>query len=205
MRIGILGGTFDPVHTAHLIIAEEARVRLALEEVVFIPTGQPWLKADQPISPAPLRLEMVRLAVASNPYFRISSIEVDRPGLTYTIDTLEALRKEWGEEAEVHFILGMDALQELHRWKEPAHFLELCTLVVFARPDYQDVPLRELEEIAPGAGKRIQFLSDPQIGVSGSEIRRRVARGISIRYLVPESVERFIQEHRLYCRGEADG
>ena len=205
MRIGILGGTFDPVHNAHLVIAEEARVRLALEEVVFIPTGQPWLKADQPVSLAALRLEIVRLAVASNPYFWVSSIEVDRPGLTYTIDTLETLREKWGETAEVYFILGMDSLKDLHRWKEPARLLELCTPVVFARPDYEDVPLRELDEIAPGAGKKVQFLTDPQIGVSGTEIRRRVPRGISIRYLVPESVERFIQEHRLYCKEEADG
>lgn len=205
MRIGILGGTFDPVHIAHLIIAEEARVKLALEAVVFIPAGRPWLKADQPISPAPLRLEMARLAVAPNPNFRISSIEVDRPGLTYTIDTVEVLRKEWGTEAEIHFILGMDAVRDLHRWKEPEHLLKLCGLAVFGRPDYQDVPLAELEEIAPGASSRIQFLRDPQIGVSGSEIRRRVEQGISIRYLVPRSVERFIQDNRLYRREEADG
>ena len=205
MSIGILGGTFDPVHIAHLIIAEEARVKLGLEEVVFIPTGRPWLKANQQISPARLRLEMAALAVASNPYFRTSSIEIDRPGLTYTIDTIQALRVEWGEEPEIHFILGMDAARELHRWKEPRHILELCSLAVFARPEYEDIPLAEIEKIAPGSSKRIQFLRDPQIGVSGSEIRSRVMRGMPIRYLVPENIERFIQEKRLYRREEADG
>ena len=205
MRKGILGGTFDPIHIAHLIIAEEARVRLALEEVVFIPTGQPWLKADQPVSPAHLRVEMVRLAVASNPSFRISSLEVDRSGPTYSVDTLEALREKWGQETDLFFILGMDSLKELPRWKEPERFLELCTPVVFARQDYEDISLRELDELVLGASKKVRILHDPRIGVSGTDIRRRVARGISIRHLVPEGVERFILEHGLYGKEEVDG
>ncbi len=205
MRIGILGGTFDPIHMAHLVIAEEARVRLGLEEMVFIPTGQPWLKANQPISPAPLRMEMVRLAVASNPFFRVSSIEVDRPGPTYTVDTLEALRDQWGQDTEVYFVVGMDALMDLPKWRDPARLLDLCTLVVFARPEYGDVSFSDLEQAVPGARDNVRILSDPQFGVSGTDIRRRVARGVSIRYLVPEAVERFILDHRLYCKEEADG
>ena len=205
MRIGILGGTFDPVHIAHLIVAEEARIQLDLEEVVFIPTGQPWLKAAQPVSPANLRMEMVRVAIASNPFFRLSSIEVDRPGPTYTLDTLVALREEWGREAELHFILGADALQELPRWNEPNRIIELCTPVVFSRPEYINVSLEELEDALPGIAGKVRVLRDPQIGVSGTEIRRRVAGGTSIRYLVPEGVERFIIDNRLYCKEEADG
>ena len=205
MRIGILGGTFDPIHMAHLVIAEEARVRLGLEEIVFIPTGQPWLKAAQPISPAPARMEMVRLAVASNPFFRVSSIEVDRSGPTYTVDTLEALRDEWGQDTEVYFIVGMDALMDLPKWRDPVRILDLCTLVVFARPEYGDVSFSDLEQAVPGARDNVRILSDPQFGVSGTDIRRRVARGVSIRYLVPEAVERFILDHRLYCKEEADG
>ncbi|MCZ6614854.1 MAG: nicotinate-nucleotide adenylyltransferase [Chloroflexi bacterium] len=205
MRIGILGGTFDPIHIAHLIVAEEARVQLNLKEVVFIPVGQPWLKADQPVSPANLRMEMVRVAIASNPFFRVSSIEVDRPGPTYTLDTLVALREELGREAELHFILGTDALQDLPRWKEPNRILELCTPVVFTRPEYENVSPTRMEEALPGIAKKVRVLRDPQIGVSGTEIRRRVADGTSIRYLVPEGVERFIMEHRLYCKEEADG
>ena len=204
-RIGILGGTFDPIHIAHLIIAEEARVQLSLEEVVFIPAGQPWLKADQPISPARIRIEMVRIAVAANPFFRVSSIEMDRPGPTYTHDTLRALREQWGQEVELYFILGADALQELPRWKEPERVLELCTPVVFSRPEYNTVSLEQLDEALPGISKKARLLRDPQIGVSGTEIRRRIAEGTSVRYLVPEGVERFILEHRLYCKGEADG
>ena len=205
MRIGILGGTFDPIHIAHLIIAEEARVQLGLEEVVFIPAGQPWLKEDQPISPAQLRMEMVRIAIAANPFFRVSPIEGDRPGPTYTHDTLLALREEWGSGAELYFVLGADSLQELPRWKEPKRILELCTPVVFSRPEYTDVSLEKLDEALPGIGKRVRLLRDPQIGVSGTEIRRRVAEGTPVRYLVPEGVERFILEHRLYCKEEADG
>ena len=205
MRIGILGGTFDPIHIAHLIIAEEARVQLGLEEVVFIPAGQPWLKEDQPISPAQLRMEMVRIAIAANPFFRVSPIEVDRPGPTYTHDTLLALREEWGSGAELYFVLGADSLQELPRWKEPKRILELCTPVVFSRPGCTAVSLEKLDEALPGIGKRVRLLRDPQIGVSGTEIRRRVAEGTSVRYLIPEGVERFILEHRLYCKEEVDG
>ena len=204
MRIGILGGTFDPIHIAHLIVAEEARVQLDLKEVVFIPAGQPWLKADQPLSPANLRMEMVRVAIASNPFFRASSIEVDRPGPTYTLDTLVALREEWGREAELHFILGTDALQDMPRWKEPNRVLELCTPVVFTRPEYETVSPTRMEEALPGIMKKVRVLRDPQIGVSGTEVRRRVAGGTSIRYLVPEGVERFIMDNRLYCKEEAD-
>ena len=205
MRVGILGGTFDPIHIAHLIIAEEARVQLGLEEVVFIPAGQPWLKADQPVSSANLRMEMVRIAIASNPSFQVSSIEVDRPGPTYTLDTLVALREGWGREAELHFILGTDALQDMPRWKEPNRILELCTPVVFTRPEYETVSHTRLEEALPGITKKLRVLRDPQIGVSGTEIRRRVAGGTSIRYLVPEGVDRFIMDNCLYRKEEADG
>ncbi|MFQ5860658.1 MAG: nicotinate-nucleotide adenylyltransferase, partial [Dehalococcoidia bacterium] len=134
MRIGLLGGTFDPIHLAHLLIAEEARVKLDLEEVVFVPTGEPWMKAGQPLSPGEHRLNMVRLATATNPFFRVSSVELDRPGPSYTVDTLEILRQEMGHEVEFCFLLGLDSLKSFHRWKEPARVLELCTLVAVARP-----------------------------------------------------------------------
>ena len=205
MRKGILGGTFDPIHVAHLIIAEEARVRLALEEVVFIPAGQPWLKKHQPVSPAQLRLQMVQIAVASNPFFRVSSIEIDRLGPTYSVDTLEVLQEEWGKNTEVFFILGVDSLRELPKWKEPKRLLKLCTPAVFSRPEHGDMTLAELDELIPGASKKVKVLADPRIGVSGRDIRRRVARGISIRYLVPEGVERFILEHGLYAEEKGDG
>jgi len=198
MRIGILGGTFDPIHIAHLIIAEEARVRLGLDQVVFMPAGEPWLKAEHPVTPGVLRLRMVRLAIVSNPSFQASAVEIERPGPTYTVDTLETLREEWGPEAETHFILGMDILEDLPRWKAPERLMELCTLVAFVRPEHSRSALGALETRLPGIREKVQVLNGPTIAVSGTEIRRRVAQGISIRYLVPDKVEQFIAEHGLY-------
>ncbi|MEE8442696.1 MAG: nicotinate-nucleotide adenylyltransferase [Dehalococcoidia bacterium] len=198
MRIGILGGTFDPVHIAHLVVAEEARIHFSLEEVVFIPAGEPWLKAEQPVSPAELRLQMVSLAVESNPFFRVSAMEIERPGTTYSVDTLEVLHKEIGPQAELYFILGMDALLDLPRWKEPGRFLEMCVPVAFARPEHSCEVLKELDKRVPGLKERVQLMDGPAIGISGTEVRRRVAQGISIRYLVPPKVEQFIAEHGLY-------
>jgi len=198
MRVGILGGTFDPIHIAHLIVAEEARIHLSLEEVVFIPAGEPWLKTEHPVSPKELRLQMVRLAVASNPFFRVLALEIERPGPTYTVDTLEILRREWGPTAELYFILGMDTLVDLPRWKEPERVLELCTPVVFARRKNSSSVLEELEPQLPGLQKKVQVLGGPIIDISGTELRRRVMQGISIRYLVPLKVEQFIAEHGLY-------
>lgn len=198
MRIGVLGGTFDPIHIAHLVVAEEARERLSLEEVVFMPAGQPWLKAEQSISPGALRLQMVRLAVESNPFFQVSALEIDRPGPTYSVDTLEVLRRERGPQVELYFILGMDTLLDLPRWKEPQRFLELCIPVAVVRPGHSRAILEELEARLPGLRKRVQVLDGPTIGISGTALRQRVARGISIRYLVPFKVEQFIAEHGLY-------
>ena len=200
MRVGILGGTFDPVHVGHLIIAEEALSRLALDQVLFIPAGQPWLKADKPVSPGEQRLEMVRLAISSNPFFRASSVELDRSGLTYSVDTLEALQQEWGPGAEIYFILGMDALLTLPQWKEPARLLELCTPVVFTRPDQPSSALDDLVNQLPGLKEKLQLVEGPQIGISGTEIRRRIAAGTSTRYLVPLAVEQFIAQHGIYTK-----
>jgi len=119
MRVGVLGGTFDPVHLAHLIIGEEARIQLALDRVLFMPAGQPWLKAGQVLSPAADRLRMVELAVEGNPQFQVCCHEVNRDGPTYTVDTLEELHQELDPDAEFFFIIGQDALDQLHRWKQP--------------------------------------------------------------------------------------
>jgi len=200
VKLGILGGTFDPVHLGHLLIAEEARVRLSLEKVLFVPAGRPWMKVGRPVSPGFHRLEMVRLAVADNPYFEASALEVERPGPTYTVDTLLQLRDLYGEGADLYFILGVDSLQDFHRWKAPDRVLELCTLVTVARPGYREVNLSHLDAILPGASQRIIVLHGPLIGISGTEIRRRVAWGLSIRYWVPRPVEEYIYRHGLYRR-----
>ncbi len=198
MRVGVLGGTFDPIHIAHLILAEEARVCLDLEEVVFVVTGAPWMKAGYTVVPADLRLQMVSLAVTANPFFRASAVEVERPGPTYTVDTLDALRQEWGSETEVFFLLGMDALVDLPRWKDPERFLELCRPVVFARSGRDTSGLDDVEAQLPGLKKRVRVLDGLALSISSTEIRQRVAQGRSIRYLVPAEVERFIVEHSLY-------
>jgi nicotinate-nucleotide adenylyltransferase len=198
MRVGILGGTFDPVHLGHLIIAEEARVRLNLEQVFFTPAGQPWLKEGQPVTAGSHRLRMVEMAVASNSFFKVLASEIDRSGPTYTVDTLEELQRSLGRDAGLYFIVGMDTLEQFHRWKEPEKLLELCNLVVASRPGHQGVDINNLVGRYPQAGERLVLLTVPRIEISSTEIRRRVGEGISIRYLVPEAVEQYIFEHRLY-------
>ena len=204
MRVGILGGTFDPVHLGHLIVAEEARVRLRLDRVMFIPAGQPWLKEGQPVTSPKHRLRMVELAVASNPFFKVLASEIDRSGPTYTVDTLEELRRSLGEDTGLYFIVGMDALEQFHRWKEPERLLELCNLVVVSRPGHQGVEINDLVGSYPQAGERLVLLTVPRIEISSTELRRRVAEGISIRYLVPEAVEQYIMAHGLYQRQGQD-
>jgi nicotinate-nucleotide adenylyltransferase len=198
MRVGILGGTFDPVHLAHLIIAEEARVRLELDRVIFIPTGHPWLKEQRPVASSADRLRMVELAIASNSGFQASSNEVDRSGPTYTVETLQDLTRELGPDAVLHFILGMDALEQFDRWKDPEKLLGLCRLVIVNRPGHQNLDVNDLVGRYPQAGTRLTLLSVPRIEISSTEIRQRVAEGISIRYLVTDSVAVYISQRRLY-------
>ena len=198
MRIGILGGTFDPVHIAHLIIAEEARTHVPMQKVVFVPTGQPWLKSDGQITAGSLRLEMVRLAVADNPAFDSSAIEIDRPGLTYSVDTLEELVEQWGPDVEINFIIGVDSLLSLPRWKDPERFLDLCTLTAITRPGYSSDALEEVKRRFPALERKLGLIEGPLIDISGTEIRRRVALGLSVKYLVPPKVESFITEQGLY-------
>jgi nicotinate-nucleotide adenylyltransferase len=198
MEIGILGGTFDPVHLGHLAMAEGVLGELGLEAVVFVPAGQPWLKEDRAISPAVHRVEMTRLAVAQNPYFQLSTVEIERPGPSYAVDTISELKGQYGDEARLFFILGWDALAELPLWKEPSQVLRLCRLVVIPRPGWPPPDLRPLEEVLPGSSRDIVLLERPRVGISSTDIRRRVQEGQSIRHLVPGSVGRYIREHGLY-------
>lgn len=197
MSIGILGGTFDPIHTGHLIVAEEARIRLKLSEVLFVPAGQPWLKVDHVITLALDRVEMVRRAIADNPCFKLCTLEVERPGPSYTVDTIASLRDELGIQS-FFFILGWDSLVELPLWKQPDKLVQLCQLVVVPRLGLNLPDLSSLASSVPGLMDKVTRLDTPIIGVSSSEIRQRVARGLSIRYLVPEEVEKYIAERKLY-------
>ena len=198
MRVGVLGGTFDPVHLGHLTLAEEARVQLNLDYVLFMPAGQPWLKDAQQLSSANDRLQMVRLAVASNPDFRVSVDEIERSGPTYTIDTLKVLRNNLGPETELFFILGLDAMEHFSRWKEPESLLELCQWAVVERPGHQGFDLAGFGSKYPGSTGKINLLSMPLMGISASEVRRRAKAGMSLRYYLPEGVAEYIQEQQLY-------
>ena len=196
MNIGVIGGTFDPIHIGHLIVAEEARMKLGLAEVLFVPAGQPWLKHDRDITAAVHRVEMVRRGIADNPNFKLSTLEVDRLGPSYTVETLTLLQDQLSSQASLFFILGRDTLAELPLWKEPRRVIRLCRLVVPPRLGSRD--LRHLEEAIPGLLERVIQLDMPVVGISSSEIRQRIARGMSIRYLVPTAVERYIAEQRIY-------
>ncbi|HEX75094.1 MAG TPA: nicotinate-nucleotide adenylyltransferase [Dehalococcoidia bacterium] len=198
MDIGILGGTFDPIHSGHLIMAEEARLRLGFSRVLFVPTGQPWLKVDRAITLAIHRVTMVKRAIATNPYFELSTTEVDRPGPSYTVDTIAILQQQLGTEARFFFLLGWDSLAELPQWKEPSRLVQKCQLVAIPRLGLNPPDLKALESPIAGITQSVIWLDMPPIGISSSDIRKRVAQGLSIHYLVPDEVERYIEEQGLY-------
>ena len=199
MRLGILGGTFDPIHIGHLIVAEEARLRLELDRVILIPTGRPWLKDEQPLATPEHRSAMVELGIASNPSFAAGRHEVDRGGPTYTVDTMEVLRREQDPSDSLHFILGLDALGQFDRWKSPERILELCDLGIVNRPGFQNTTTLD-DQLArfPQMGAKTTLVNVSRIDISSTEIRERAARGSSFKYLTPESVEAYIHEHGLY-------
>ena len=198
MKIGILGGTFDPIQLAHLAVAEEARTRLDLAEIIFVPAGQPWLKANSPISTAEHRIQMVRLAIADKPYFKLSTVEIDRAGPSYSVDTVTELQGQLGAGDELFFILGWDSLAEIPLWREPSQLIKMCRLVAVPRPGYSAPDLKKLEADIPGLSQRVILMDKPEIDISATDIRNRVARGLSISHLVPEPVDRYIKQHRLY-------
>ena len=199
-RIGILGGTFDPPHLGHLLIAETARVALGLESVLFIPAGEPWLKSGQRITPATHRLRMVQLAVADNPDFCVCDCEVRRSGASYTVDTLRELRGTYPDSAEWYFIVGSDVLDQFHLWKEPEGILELCRLAVIERPGGPDGGVAALSERFPDAvaSGAVVSVAGPRVDFSASELRRILAEGQSVRYQVPNAVAEYIKRHDLY-------
>ena len=200
-KVGVLGGTFDPVHLGHLIVAEDVRQKLGLQEVLFIPAGRPRLKDNKSISEAEHRLEMVILATASNPYLNVSTIEIERPGPSYSVDTVVELKAGLGAGAKIFFIAGYDTLADLHLWKDPRRLVEMCQVVAVARPGHNKLDLRPLESGVRGTSERIMKVEVPQIDISATGIRQRVARGLSIRYLVPEAVEDYITANNLYVQG----
>ncbi len=198
-RLGIFGGTFDPIHHGHLVAAEEARQQLALDKVLFVPAGLPPHKPSGPISPAGHRLRMVELAIAGKAYFAVSRVDVDRSGPCYTVDTLELLRAEWGMGPRFFFIEGNDSLSDIACWYQPQRLIELCELAVVVRPG-SEIDLAELERQLPGLTGRIHWVKMPILEISSSDLRARVRAGRSISYLVPREVEAYIRQHRLYAQ-----
>jgi len=200
-RIGLLGGTFDPIHYGHLVIAEEVRYTLDLAELVFIPTGQPPHKPGRTITPAHHRLAMLQLAIASNPHFTISQVDLERPGPSYTVDTLSLLRQQWNTQTAFYFIIGGDSLEELLTWRDPAGVLaQLNYLVAVQRPGYEEPSgYREsLEARLPGIKQRLIMVRAPQLDISATDLRLRVAEGRPIKYQTPEVVEQYIEHYGLY-------
>ena len=199
-RIGILGGTFDPPHLGHLLIAETARVSLELESVLFLPAGEPWLKSGQRVTPSEHRLRMVELAVADNPDFHVSDREIRRTGATYTVDTLRELCDGRSKDTDFYFIVGSDVLAQFHRWKEPESILELCRLAVIERPGgpangIESMLRRFPDAVASGV---MVAVAGPRVDFSASELRRTLAAGESVRYQVPDAVAEYIKRHGLY-------
>jgi nicotinate-nucleotide adenylyltransferase len=199
---GILGGTFDPVHYAHLAIAEETREALGLTGVLFVPAGVPPHKRDRAVTPAAHRLAMVELAIADNPWFHVSRLEIDRPGPSYAVETVERLLADppqpWDPEAGLVFILSVEALVDLRSWREPERLLRSCRLAVVPRRGFGVSGRAWVAEHFPGMEDRVVGLGGPDLGHSASAIREMVSRGRSIRYLVPPAVEEYIRAHDLY-------
>ena len=201
MRAGVFGGTFDPIHLGHLAVARSIRSTLKLDKVIFMPAGQPWMKAGTPVSPVKDRVEMVRLAVARRKAFEISTTEADRPGPSYAVDTMETLRARLGSRADLFFLLGSDALMDIARWKEPERLIHLCRLVAFARPGCRLPGTEALEAAVPGISERVIFVQVPQVDIRASDIRRLAVQGRSLQQFVPPAVERYILQHGLYGAG----
>ncbi len=200
-RYGILGGTFDPPHLGHLALAQEVFARLALDRVWFVPVGTPPHKPGRPIGAAAHRRAMVALAIGDDPRFALCTVELDRPGPSYTADTLVALRREWGEQTWMAFALGWDMLLYLPQWHEPARVVAALDCVAAVhRPgtSTRRDELAPLEARVPGLREKLVVVPAPLLDISASQVRERVASGLPIRYLVPDAVCRYIAEHGLY-------
>ena len=191
-----MGGTFDPVHHGHLSAANEVASEFALDEVVFVPTGNPWQKADREVSPAEDRYLMTVIATASNPRFSVSRIEVDRIGATYTIDTLRELRRTY-VDAELFFITGADALAQILGWRDADELFSLAHFIGVTRPGYENVDLATFPDGA------VTLLEVPALAISSSDVRARVGRGHPVWYLVPDGVVQYIEKRHLYAGSAA--
>lgn len=195
-RVGLMGGTLDPSHYGHLLVAETAREQYQLSEVVFVPNGRPPHKKDYLVSPAEDRYAMVLLAVADNPWFSVSRAEIERCGPSYTIDTIRAFRQQLGPEVNLYFITGADAILEILTWRQPHDIVAECQLIAAHRPGFD---LRKMADVlGEDLAGEVQMLAMPAMDISSTQIRQRIARGESIHYLTPPAVESYIHKVGLY-------
>ena len=199
IRYGIAGGTFDPVHLGHLLIAEDMRTKFGLERVLFIPSKNPPHKDLGQVTDGKARYEMVKLAIEGNPDFMISDIEMKRAGASYTVDTLRALKTQYGDPIRFCFLCGADVIRDIHLWKSPKEIFSMCDILTTTRhPMTEDEFRQKTDDLRKAYGARIYFADSPRIDISSTDIRERVKNGRSIKYMVPEAVEAYIYEHGLY-------
>jgi nicotinate-nucleotide adenylyltransferase len=196
-RIGLFGGTFDPIHYGHLVIAEDARVYLGLDTVYFAPAYQPPHKPQGTYSAFEHRVRMVELAIKSNQRFALSLIETRLPGPSYTVDTVRAFRRELPADATLYFIMGMDSLANILTWHKPEELLPLCRIVVAERAGYQ-VDIAALDSKLPGLRKSLELIDTPELSISSTDLQRRIRRGLSVRYQLPIRVEQYVRRQNLY-------
>jgi nicotinate-nucleotide adenylyltransferase len=203
-KLGVIGGTFDPPHHGHLVLAENARVQLGLDLVLFVLAGHPPHKPSRPITPDHHRVAMVELAIADNPAFALSRVDLDRAGPHYTVDMLALLQRQY-PQAELYFLMGGDSLAQFPTWRDPAGIVRQSRLAVMSRPRYEP-DLAVLEAAVPDLRRRLLWLDAPYLDLAASDLRLRVWRGLPLRYLVPLAVEAYVREHHLYAPlpGQAD-
>ena len=196
MKLGVFGGTFDPPHLGHLILAETARDQFQLDRVLWVIAGQSPLKQDRPLTPVESRAALVAAAITDNPAFVLSRVDLDRPAPHYTVDTLTRLGREF-PAAELYFLMGEDSLRDLPHWKNPVELIRLAWLVVSKRPG-AEMEWGELEKSVPGVSKRVHWLTAPQLEIASSDIQQRVRAGRAVRYMLPEAVIEIVRREGLY-------
>lgn len=198
-RFAVMGGTFDPIHYGHLVTAEAVRDQFKLDKVLFMPTGNPPHKMNRATSDPNHRYLMTVLATITNPYFEVSKLEIDRAGITYTVDTIKELRRIYGDDAEIYFITGADAVLEIFTWYNVEELFKICTFVAATRPGFHGKDMEQkLNEIKSKYKEEIFSIEVPSLAISSTDIRSRIKNGKTIRYLLPEAVEHYIRNNTLY-------
>lgn len=198
-KVGIMGGSFDPIHYGHLVLAEEVRQHFNLDRVIFIPVGKAPHKSAYQMADGETRCSMVSLAIADNPYFELSRLEIDSEETSYTVHTLQKMKAHYGESAELYFITGADTLLDLENWYDVSTVLKLCTFVGATRPGYVSEELvQKAKALRETYNAQIELIAIPGLAISSTEIRERLQKGVTVKYLLPDAVERFILREAVY-------